>query len=895
MKQTSLGTAYEIPLGVTLNTDTVDYDVQPMPVPGVNPGKHIQNNGIMRDGYITNLYTKTGGNASNLDTFVTSAGDECSIDTAGYFYKNGTPLGIFPTSYFFIGRGKIGQFDDAMACQVTSGNHRYAALKTLYFGTGNNTRCYLSEYDYEGNLVTSNAYFTLAGGAKKVAIARTPNTTFANIRYYLVSDTPTTFKIYDTQTSSFVVTVTTTYTIDSYDNMKLYIVGQYFLAVFPGITQALVGGQPKCATYGKLDNTGITHIPGRYTMTTWTSTQVTVRLTWDFDSGDTSGWRYSDILLQTTGITATNTATSAGTLVNRVSSHGMTQVTNGAGVGSYNQQWSTINTTDYVLASSRNSNFSNFVASSAGGYTSSYLWTVGGKFSHISLMGGSSGGGLLATEVGEVDPLYQPEGIYFGGGAQALATMIFKDVNGTFFTLNQLSLSSGWGSYTRKPLMFEIAPNVVAVLNCSGYNVFDLNDNSIHRAFNPYNGAFIQNDVSGTNSSLVVLKQEGKYGNSVDVGPILTNTGTTVQNTIYPLYGTANFLNSPIDVYVAGNYSNSQIEFNGQTATPTITRDNNQDLIGTLYVENSNLPAPAGYTVADSCAVGPKKTLFLNQGTLTYPLGNEIAKFYNVFRLQGNLYGFDGTDIWLLPFNNNVIQNPIWIAPATGLTFLCESPQAAWFLAEYDNSLFAFDGGRSVQRAMFFNQKPAIQQAIYNVEENALHIITASSYLIVRDGLVTEHTRPFVSGTIYQNSTKNGVINQQNGTWSTLLYKPDTYSGEVVQTLTWQSGYFGPEDGQMIKTPMYLIRLYRQAGAGSMTFTINYNWFTMEKNGTETKSVSLVAGDFDANGYAVVRFCPVQDYALASSIGLQFTEKVLILSCVQYMNEGGPGIPVKVV
>jgi hypothetical protein len=872
---TNLGKAFEIDLNQSLNTETVDYDIQQIGM----PSKPVSNNGFVRAGSITNLYKKSDATAGVVQSFTASTGDIVDIRASGTeLYLNGAKAGN-TTPYHVLGKSQINGVDS----WVTTGNTQYfAVLEKTSPGSG----LALKKYDYDGTLLSTVS--TNVASQDGVAIGRQPNTTFENIAYCLVSSGGTTHGIRNITTGATVLNVTTTFNVDGIDNISFYVVGQYFAIVFGSMSDQVIGGEVVSCVYGKLDGTGITQTSGRYIAETWTSTKVTLTLTWNFNSGDTTGALYRTLEIASTGNTLTSVATGAGTLVNRVASHGMVMATNGAGVGSYIQKWYNTSAGVLTLNSSRNSNFSEFWNSppETAGYAK--LWTIGGKSSHISFNRTTSSSytfGTLITEVGELDPYRMPQ-----FGATSNFPIVYRNTQGAIVLLSIKS------STPSTMLFSEIIRGVIKVNTLTDFNVLEISTKTMHPGASPYNGTFIQTDVTGTGSELVALRYEGKYSNSVDVGGILTNvTAASLITGLKPLMSLAiDAYVMPVDIFVAGNYQNSKVSSSYSVTNAGIFRlDDN--LVGTLYVENPNLPVPIGSTVVNDTAVSGQKTFFLNHNTLVYPIGNELAQAYTIFRLQGSTYGFDGSDIWLIPFNTGTVQTPVWIAPATGLTFLCESPQAAFFLAEYDNSVYGFDGGRMVQRVMNFNRKPAIQNAVYNVEESALHLVTASSYLIIRDGIVTEHARPFVSGTVNLYPSKNGVAREQSGAWSTLVLKSDTFAGETVETLTWQSGVVGPEDSQTAKFSQFVFRIYNPAGAASLSLTVNYKWITADETGTESKTVSLVAGDFDSNGYTTFRFCPVQDYALGASIGISCTSAVVLLSAVCYYTNGGPSLPTKVV
>ena len=339
------------------------------------------------------------------------------------------------------------------------------------------------------------------------------------------------------------------------------------------------------------------------------------------------------------------------------------------------------------------------------------------------------------------------------------------------------------------------------------------------------------------------------------------------------------------------------------------------------------IPPPIGVTYAEQTIKLIGSTAIREFNYDGYMLGNETIGLYDSFRLYGTLYLFDGDWIHSTQLTGNMLTRIDHVANALGLVFLAESPQAIFFLSTFDNSLYSFDGGQSVNKIMRFNRKEPIRGAVYNTRENTLAIFADDYVMWMRDSIITQISLPFVwpyvafstSDGIWLAKDKYSVRYLYNpialsggtgisfeldggiwgtvytdtydgGTWGTVY--ADTYDGEVwggesgtVVPLEWQSKYNGYSERTRQNVDRYLFRVYKE-DLEPVDITVTYDYFTEEGHSSESRTIT--AGDinnpFDDEGYAYIEFIPSQKASIGSSITLYCESKIVYLDAMASIN-----------
>lgn len=517
--------------------------------------------------------------------------------------------------------------------------------------------------------------------------------------------------------------------------------------------------------------------------------------------------------------------------------------------------------------------------------------------------------GKPITEIGEINPDYSPQIMKNSDGDYVV---IFKRSDETF---GYIILSKTLDSRIQ-----AISNSVASINTIYAGNIVDTEINAAAFGSNAFNGFAIPITVYPTGGAVTftyAARHSNKYGNSVDTGEkTLTNCAA----------GTANGLSESlvenimfggvkdvIDIYLDTDYIESIGSNNATYIRP--------NLVDTIYVEDNRIPAPLGSEVSDLLFSLVDKIAVRERNYDGYQLANEITGMYEAFELYGSIYLFDGVDISQLTLASGVVSSVDFVAHAIGLRYLTSAPTLAYFLSDFDNSLFSFDGGRAVQKMGRFNRKAAIAEAAYNVKENTLVLVTADSLIWIRDGIVTENDLPFV-GDFTVFITENGTFFLQDGAVVQYLYEQidvldetidggtfdsgvftdtidggafsDTDFNEVIDggtfdqegavcPFSWESAFIGQADNNLQVISRYAIRFFSPSG-DEAEVTVTYTAFNQETRWTETKTFTIgdATNPWDSEGNAYISFRPTKGRALAQSIGVSFAEKLVLFEVYAY-------------
>lgn len=517
--------------------------------------------------------------------------------------------------------------------------------------------------------------------------------------------------------------------------------------------------------------------------------------------------------------------------------------------------------------------------------------------------------GKPITEIGEINPFYAPQIMKNADGDYVV---VFKRSNETFgYTILSKDLDSR---------IQAISNSVVELNTIYAGNIIDTSIGAAAFGGNAFNGFVIPIGPTvggGASSYLFAARHSNQYGNSVDTGEktIVNTDALMLTNMSEILIENIMFdgIKDVIDVYLESEYIESIGQNNAAYIRP--------NLVDTLYVEDNRIPAPLGSEISALLFHMVDKIAVRERNYDGYQLANEITGTYEAFELYGSIYLFDGVDISQLSLSGGVVSSVDFVAEATGLRYLASAPTLAYFLSDFDNSLYSFDGGRAVQKIGRFNRKAAIAEAAYNVKENTLVLVTADSLIWIRDGIVTENDPPFV-GDFTVFITENGTFFLQDGAVVQYLYEQidvldeiidggtfdsdvftDTIDGgalsdtdfdEVIDggtfdqegavcPFSWESAFIGQADNNLQVISRYAIRFFSPSG-DEAEVTVTYTAFNQETRWTETKTFTIgdATNPWDDDGNAYISFRPTKGRALAQSIGVAFAEKLVLYEVYAY-------------
>lgn len=534
--------------------------------------------------------------------------------------------------------------------------------------------------------------------------------------------------------------------------------------------------------------------------------------------------------------------------------------------------------------------------------------TILGEAGYLSASFNVDGIGVPITEVGELNAYYYPQIVKLTSGDYRV---IYRRGNGSYALID---LSK---SLTIKRMQ-EIAPGVVKINTISALSIADANDNDLQYSGNAYNGFVIVGFSGGTaTAKAYVARYRGDYGGSVDTGYKDVGSVYDIALVVVPEGASYSPNNETIDVYVGAPPSSLTYY---RSLRDGIAQSIKSSLRGTLYVDDQVIPPPIGAMLSEQSIELISTTALRNAGYDGYNLGNEAVGIYQSFRLFGNLYFFDGDWIHLVVLNGTTIQRVDHIANANGLVFLAESPNAIFFSSSFDNSVYNFDGGQSVNKLHRYNRADPIWGACYNTRENTLALFSDGSVYWVRDGLISQTHLPFAAP-FDCYSTSDGIwlvkdkyslrysynpvalgsipviaLDLDGGIWGTAytdIYDggtwgtpySDTIDGEAfggqaneIEPLTWQSKFLGIDERTAQVIERVLFRFYKEDKAQTDT-TITYDYYNEE--GQFTESQTFTVGDlnnpWDSDGYAFIEFVPAQKRSIGASFTMTCPEKIVFL------------------
>ena len=466
------------------------------------------------------------------------------------------------------------------------------------------------------------------------------------------------------------------------------------------------------------------------------------------------------------------------------------------------------------------------------------------------------------------------------------------------------------------PKFSEIIAGVVTMNTLSAWAaIIDLNSQVIHYNYSGYTPSFFFPNSGLTDSTYVqYLKIFDTYSSSIDEGQVYGNYNYVAPMATDVNGGKTTPLNWTAWNGQNGNYLGNYVAYTlGSTSTLATSLVSNG-----AYIYNANVP-PGG----DASFVGGginmlNAVAIQTQGYFGYYLfpsggGSNLLpwKFANVFIIHGIFYASNAEYIYqiiLTQGTTGVVQGaPFKVAYAIGMQYLCASPERAYFLSTFDNSIFYFDGGQTLNKLAQFNQKSSILSAVYVVRDNALYMQTLTSLITLREESerfeaessinveptqMTENILPAIftsySGS-YLKATSQGIYFLCGTNYCTRQYS----SGGSIIPLQYNTGYFSPGEfqtfqvGRITGTILCTLNL-----SGTIQIVLNY----LLPDGTVGQVTDTqVMTNRNASGYYRFSYNPsIQGYFMAISVGVNHTtieQKLDLLELLVYYKPDAEVIP----
>ena len=436
-----------------------------------------------------------------------------------------------------------------------------------------------------------------------------------------------------------------------------------------------------------------------------------------------------------------------------------------------------------------------------------------------------------------------------------------------------------------------VSDNVYMVNCLSPINAIDVANRTLNLGSNDYNGRILFRSVAAIIATVKCVGiMQGPYSNSSDTGDkLITQTFSTATNIVpgieLPSFVDRAVFDYGVNIYLADLYSTTYQSFSVTYTNPV--------QVGVLYVPDTRIPFAMGYTFNGSIMQTEIETIFIGVGVagsanidydyLGYEIGNDTPGKFQAFNLFGQTYLFDGNNIWLSTFNGSLYSGkgnqPI--APATGLSLIAASPTEVFFLSSFDTSLQSFNGGRSLNKVKRMNDLrnssnivETIINGVFNVRDNALLLQTASSFVWVRDGVVTQNQKKANQTEISLFDTANGI--QIANTTTKWVYSFAALSNSTVVPLTWQSAFHSLKANELSVATAWIVTLYSPGGRISSPVTLTCYSFDQENYVTNKGTITIQPSWWDGLGFCRLRAQPKTEKALASSIQIDTSSHLTI-------------------
>jgi hypothetical protein len=491
--------------------------------------------------------------------------------------------------------------------------------------------------------------------------------------------------------------------------------------------------------------------------------------------------------------------------------------------------------------------------------------------------------GVPITNVGEMDDSFLP--IVNDDGA-ATSNILYRYQGNLYY----VKITS-----TATHTLQKVSDDIYMVNSLSALNAISVMNKRLVTGTTDYNGRLIYQTVAaaaGTfqNDSLI----QGRYSNSVDPGVKISTQQITFFNMGIRLFCPGidapsfwdRFNDYAINYYEEDTsvgtfpYIGSFIAY----AIPVFL----SDFVGLTYVPDTRLPFGMGYPFQERTMQTEVETIFTGVGVvgsadinfnyLGYELGNDSPAIYLSFVLFGQTFLFDGNNIWFASFTGSLFsgRGSSPVCPATGMVLIATSPTEVFFLSSFDDSLYSFDGGRALRKVKRMNDLrnssgavEAVINGVFSVRDNSLLLQTASTFVWIRDSIVTQNNKKANQTTIALYDTVNGATIANNTLkW---IYSFLSLSASTVVPLTWQSPYLGVTTNRLGVITAFFVTLFSLVKAG-ITVNIIVDGFDQESAWHEDHPFTIQPGDYDSLGFwRSARVVPDHTLTLGVSVGTKIT------------------------
>jgi hypothetical protein len=481
---------------------------------------------------------------------------------------------------------------------------------------------------------------------------------------------------------------------------------------------------------------------------------------------------------------------------------------------------------------------------------------INGFLGGLSYAAESDQVGVTLTALGEVDQTYIPQ-------ADDLKLLYLSSEGFVFVQLGS--------NMTQR--IEKIGTNLYKINTISAHNIINVVEKILYLGSLDYNGRLLISDSATINAVIkrVVGIISARYSNSYDTGEKLAGVTTLTADKITApgskITGSGFIAEQyGINIFVDDDYF---ITIDETGAAETV-----QSLSGTIYVEDTREPMPMIVEYLDGVAVIAGKTFYLSGDDYDGAEGgNSIPGSFGYFNLFGQDYVYDNYYIYLLTIDElGLISSRTKTAPKIGLSFVAISPTAAFFFSAFDNGLYVFDGGRTVQKNDKLNRLGVVLEGIYSVHEGALYLETSDDFVIYRDGQKTVLPKSALMTGLNLYNTENGVMFGNNTTRWEYNYK----AVGTVQPLEVQTAYLG-EPGNNIVVGSIMVQLSSPSKAETTVY-LTVQSYDETKDNIQTREITIKPNEWNDNGIKYIRIIPKYPRGSGVSIDILCNQKIIIVS-----------------
>jgi hypothetical protein len=216
------------------------------------------------------------------------------------------------------------------------------------------------------------------------------------------------------------------------------------------------------------------------------------------------------------------------------------------------------------------------------------------------------------------------------------------------------------------------------------------------------------------------------------------------------------------------------------------------------------------------------------------------------------------------------------LATKSGLQFITTSPTEAYWLSSFDDSLWVFGGGRTVEKQQRFERFPGITNGAWSTKENSLLLQNSTDFIWIRDGIITSNTKAVDQTNLRLYETTDGIVIGNNT--SNWRYTFLDQGSSTVVPFDFRTGFFGLQANEKSIFTELTVTIYSPTKE-SLDATITlYSFDDSDKSFVQERNFSVVPSNYNTEGYARLRVIPKYDKSLGTSIRFYTTAKVYLVS-----------------